>query len=632
MSLQKLYRYVNKWNHIPNEHQQALQFLKEHADKSELKEYIIKTKNSDLYKKLYFANSEINPPILHLPEKSQMHPSLDALNNTHHYLTLNRNYHFIFHHIVSLLHIIYPANIHPSYHLELLAYKILILFYNEKIGIEGALNHFELYLQSQQFDPSIAPSKLLPDLSTDEKNTKINLAAWQQILETESLASSFPLFFIAATIEEKLQRAPINLEEAKQAALAIRYQYARFSPEFADFCVGNFIPEAYYNGVISSNASQRYRFQFLILEHIPLQQHTRYVTVLPLHDEATAKELLNLAEHLTPDAQISFITLHGNKIIQSLEKNLLDFDLIFSKIKYPYAQTHLIITVGKEKLNQFLDKFPDLIYFIKNMHADCKPFFWGFIGKNKFNQLISTPHLFEQFLEHCLPTSNQVKFLIDNIGVEPIRGFSSLYYLLGYLKKFNTNERLAFLVNIIGKEKLHTLIDSWYNLKAILRWLAPNDCYTLLFETLDKEKPRSIIQSNIPILNEMSEFLPADKRNNISELLVTNEEIAAREQVYAYKNQIMSIEFKTGIFGIGGGTNIVIDNGTTKKVPTHIANIWYHIQLAIETNQFLPAIAQIKKEGVDLAKNKSLFNGAITYFTRHQNDVYQNLKPTTPKP
>lgn len=241
------------------------------------------------------------------------------------------------------------------------------------------------------------------------------------------------------------------------------------------------------------------------------------------------------------------------------------------------------------------------------------------IGKEKLNALITEERHYDRFLEQLKPLQiSHVRFLKSLFSEERIRSLTQSHsYLASQLKSLPEECHLSYLKEIIGSKHLQDILSQNYCMLAtVLVSIRDTDRMAMLFDILGETAVQSIIPSygNLRAKEKIQTLIPSEQRQEFLERLLPAAEKEAREWVMGLRQSILKNQFKLGFMGKGGGgVDITLPDGSTKRVPATVGRQWEHSNNALSCSiSFIEARTRMK-QCVTESKND---NSLVTWFTR----------------
>lgn len=630
MIIQQLYRYVfTEWNHLSEQEKKDAPIILEPFINNRNFQSAIKALGAnDLYQSLYGEKSVLSYyqlakddyPFSWYSSCNQLYKYFDNTENK------NDNNVIVFKSLYQLFDLYYEITKPKSssykgileHSISNFCYKLMVVFGHEDIML--VLSKIESYCESlnKPLDHSIFNLFLNFELGINPDNQYIDLPAWREFLLCKDLTDGKQIFNIAPEIEKTLGGTPKTIEAAIEAAKSRKFTNYDKCPEFAGFCIEQFIPEEDFNGSISSNHIHNYQFFISILQQLPPGKLSAFIQSMPdiKLDVNQIYKLLDLLKHY----QVNFITRFPAAFKNAIT-NELQLASVLGQLTTMEAQQKLIKCLSKELILNLIGKesFWGVKLILEKIHSDYQlEFIHSVISIEKLRILMDSFVNLDEFIKICLPTNNQVQFLKDTVGIEKIRALSTSHCIIvDQLKQLDNDEKIVYLTEIIGAALLNQVIENnWCMLESVLNEIPAELRLSAMVNIIGIDRLRNIIPTHgdLRAQKAISILLPAEHRSLFLEQLFTNEEKQAQIMLINTKQRITNFQFSTGFLGLGfSGEEITLDDGNKKTVPNTVKAQWSFIKRAENKDiSSVEAWAEVKKLGVEVKPT----SGTLHYFFR----------------
>lgn len=603
----QLYRYLFRWESLTKEEiLEADRFFASYSRNSGFKGYIYAL-NVDLYKTLYPDSQDRG--YAHVASDSHLQVMFGLLNQQHSYFkeisdslfNAFKSYYFLF----ETLQINEKSQ--DKVDSFRYAYNVLLCLGGH---IETTLDCLDRKCVTQGSWQSFL--NYIPP-----KSDVIEIEHWQRLFFEDFIATR-RLFHLAAVIEKALGRPPLNIDEARTTAKALRYVSQAAHPEFAAFCVEHFVPESVYELCISANQENSRQGFKDILGHFNEEQLLEMIEVAPIANLNIATIELLLKSLKTEDAQIKCLKRFESKI-SNIQKEY-EFFKLFDVLGSAKAQQQIVTIASAEKLRVYLDSFYTLEMYLKSIKPEFIPDFLStIVGQDKLNALVSQEFHYDKLLKFLKPLDiPHLAFLQNLFSIEKLRLFAkSSASLAAQLSALPLDCHMEYLKDIVGPKQLRTVIGQNYCMLATL--LNPvKDIHrkSLLFDILGEEEVQATIKcyGDLRARKTIKSLIHPEHRKEFRTRLINDVEKEAKNWVKKQRQIIINNPFKVGFLGMGGGgVDITLPDKTQKRVPKTIGKLWeYSCNAKAKKISYVDA-RRAMEDCMSQSKKK---NDWITFFSR----------------
>ena len=455
MLLRQLYRYIlGDWNKLSDKEIKAIpEFFQKYIQNLNLAGAVQALKAEKLYEKLYGKGKKGG--FYYIPSDASDEQSFNSNEKIYHYfdgqdkkalLTAFKTLYIL----CNLAECLSNTSDSERANASENAYKILVLFGGEH-DIEKALALFDQHCLNKNFQFGQESFKTVLDYPLRHGEKKINLAAWQKIIQEKGFDAVARLFYMASELEVRLGHAPASFAEADAAALAVVYAQQSQHPDFAEFCVSNYILEELFNQCIGEDKQKRINAFYRILKQLTTEKTPGFIRHL-FALGVDFYELCSLLALLNEEQQLIFIDQFKDYLIANIEPDGHFGQFLDLCVSLKVKQQFVGILSG-EQISSSIKSVASMRSIIKSIPVDYRNEFIFYFMKDAVNRLIDSNIEYRDFLRANLPQSGQVAYLKELFSVEKISGFTkSNSCLLMQIKCICPEEQVSYIHTLQAKE------------------------------------------------------------------------------------------------------------------------------------------------------------------------------------